>query len=60
MLASPLGNPVLSPTVSSTPTKVSSVWIAVFKFCSSVFLILLTSLTNPLFSSPIAVLLACI
>ena len=59
-MASPLGNPLLSPNVSSSPTKVSSVWIAVFKFCNSVFLILLTSLIKPLFVSPIAVLFACI
>ena len=53
-LASPLGSPVLLPSVSFTPR------IAVFKFCSSVFLISLTSLINPLLESPIAVLLASI
>ena len=60
ILASPLGKPLLSPTVSSSPTNVSKVWIAVFKFCNSVFLILLTSLTNPLLASPMAVLFASI
>ena len=55
--ASPLGNPLLSPTVSSIPTKVSKVWIAVFKFCNSLFLTSLISLIKPLFSSPIAFLL---
>ena len=53
-MASPLGSPLLSPSVSFTPR------IAVFKFCSSVFLISLTSLINPLFESPIAFLLASI
>ena len=53
-LASPVGSPLLSPSVSFT------LRMAAFKFCSSVFLMLLTSLVKPLFSSPIAVVLASI